>query len=86
MILNLGIILWLVSVIWFIYLSLRRNESNLMKAVWSILSLLFQPIAGIAFFILKKDGLIPMLLSIIAVILFGVGGSVAVVEFIQQVK
>lgn len=60
---------------WFVYLSFQNNAKSYSKILWTIASLLFQPIAGILFFFVKKVGLIPMILAIIATLFYGLSGT-----------
>ena len=73
MVLGIGGILMLISIIWFVVLSVQTGNSTGEKAIWVIVNLLFQPLAGIIFFFVKKAGLIPMILGIIGVVFYGYG-------------
>ena len=63
----------LVCIIWFVVLSFQMGGSTGEKVVWAIVNFFFQPIAGIIFFFVKKAGLVPMILGIIGVLLYGYG-------------
>lgn len=69
----IGALCLFIGAIWFIYLSFQKGTSTAEKAIWAIVNFLFQPIAGIIFFFVKKDGLVPMILVIIGAILYGYG-------------
>ena len=73
MFIGIGALLMLVCVIWFVVLSVQLGGSTGEKVVWAIVNFLFQPIAGIIFFFVKKAGLIPMILGIIGVLFYGYG-------------
>jgi hypothetical protein len=73
MILGIGALLMLICAVWFIVLSFQHGSSTGEKVVWAIVNFFFQPLAGIIFFFVKKDGLIPMILGIIGVVLYGYG-------------
>jgi hypothetical protein len=73
MLISIGALLMLICIVWFVILSVRLSSSTGEKVVWIVLNLLFQPLAGIIFFIMKKAGLIPMLLGIIGVVMYGYG-------------
>jgi len=73
MLIGLGALLMLICVVWFIILSIQLGGSTGAKVVWAIVNFLFQPIAGIIFYFVKKAGLIPMILGIIGAILYGYG-------------
>lgn len=73
MVLGVGGLLMLISIVWFIILSLQLGGSTGEKVIWAIVNFLFQPIAGIIFFFVKKAGLVPMILGIIGVLFYGYG-------------
>ena len=73
MMLGVGGLLMLICIVWFIILSLQLGGNTGEKVIWAIVNLLFQPIAGIIFFFVKKAGLIPMILGIIGVVVYGYG-------------
>ena len=73
MFIGIGALLMLVCVIWFVVLSFQMGGSTGEKVVWAIVKFFFQPIAGIIFFFVKKAGLVPMILGIIGVLLYGYG-------------
>lgn len=69
----LGSLLLLAGAIWLIILSIQTGQTSGEKAIWAIVNFLCQPIGGIAFFIMKKQGLIPMIMVIIGSIIAGYG-------------
>ncbi|MCD9186368.1 MAG: hypothetical protein LUM44_08030 [Pyrinomonadaceae bacterium] len=73
MVLGVGGLLMLISIVWFIVLSFQLGGSTGEKVIWAIVNFLFQPIAGIIFFFVKKAGLVPMILGIIGVVFYGYG-------------
>lgn len=73
MFLGIGGILMLICIVWFVILSIQTGTSTGEKIIWVIVNLLFQPLAGIIFFFVKKAGLIPMILGIIGVVFYGYG-------------
>ena len=73
MVLGVGALLMLISIVWFIVLSFQTGGSTGEKVIWAVVNFLFQPIAGIIFFFVKKAGLIPMILGIIGVVFYGYG-------------
>ncbi|HTK25538.1 MAG TPA: hypothetical protein VL327_03200 [Pyrinomonadaceae bacterium] len=80
MVLGIGGLLMLICVIWFVVLSVQLGTSTGEKLIWVIVNILFQPIAGIIFFFVKKAGLIPMILGIIGVVFYGYGMFTSVSE------
>lgn len=65
----IGVILVLIGQIWLVILALLNGRTLAEKLVWSILNLILQPVTGIIFFIVKRTGLVPLLLAIIGTIL-----------------
>lgn len=84
MVLGLGAILMLICVVWFVVLSFQTGGSTAEKIIWAIVNLLFQPLAGIIFFFVKKAGLIPMILGIIGVVFYGYGMFTSVGDVMNQ--
>lgn len=84
MFLGIGALIMLVSIVWFILLSFKHGGSTGEKVIWAIVNFLFQPLAGIIFFFLKKDGLIPMILGIVAALFYGYGMFTSMSEVMQQ--
>ncbi|MCW5956374.1 MAG: hypothetical protein KIT61_07300 [Pyrinomonadaceae bacterium] len=83
MILSFGALLMLVCAVWFIVLSFRLGTSTGEKVIWAIANFFFQPLAGIIFFFVKKDGLVPMIMGIIGVVLYGYGFMTSVGEILR---
>ena len=73
MVLGIGALIMLIGIVWFIVLSVQTGGSTAEKLVWAIVNFLFQPIAGIIFFLVKKEGLIPLILVLIGVLFYGYG-------------
>jgi hypothetical protein len=85
MILGVGALLMLISIVWFIILSFQTGGSTGEKVIWAIVNFLFQPIAGIIFFFVKKAGLIPMILGIIGVVFYGYGVFTSLPDVMNQI-
>jgi hypothetical protein len=83
MILGLGGLLMLICIVWFVVLSVQQSASTGEKVIWVIVNLLFQPLAGIIFYFVKKDGLIPMILGIIGVLLYGYGFTTSIGDVLR---
>jgi hypothetical protein len=69
----LGSLLVLVGAIWLIIIAIQTGETTGEKVVWALVNFFCQPIGGIVFYIMKKQGLIPLILVIIGAILAGIG-------------
>ena len=70
---GLGGLLILIGTIWLIVLSIQTGQTTGEKALWAIVNFICQPIGGIVFYIMKKVGLVPMILVVIGAILLGIG-------------
>jgi len=71
----LGVILQLIGAIWLVVIAVQTGQTTGEKAVWAIVNLICQPIGGIVFVIVKKVGLVPLIIMIIGIVLSGVGYS-----------
>ena len=71
--LGLGALLMLVGTIWLIVLAVQTGETTGEKVLWALVNFFCQPIGGIIFFIVKKVGLVPLILVIIGAVLLGIG-------------
>ena len=70
---GLGFLLLLVGAIWLIVIAIQTGETTGEKVIWALVNFLCQPLGGIIFFIVKKQGLIPLILVIVGAILGGIG-------------
>ena len=84
MTIGIGALLMLICVVWFVVLSVQLGTSTGEKVIWVIVNLLFQPLAGIIFFFVKKAGLIPMILGIIGMIFYGYGLFTSMGDIMRQ--
>jgi hypothetical protein len=84
MTIGIGALLMLICVVWFVVLSVQLGTSTGEKVIWVIVNLLFQPLAGIIFFFVKKAGLIPMILGIIGMIFYGYGLFTSMGDVMRQ--
>ncbi|MBK9163518.1 MAG: hypothetical protein IPM21_06300 [Acidobacteria bacterium] len=83
MFLGIGALLMLICIIWFVVLSVQTGASTGEKVIWAVVNLLFQPLAGIIFFFVKKQGLVPMILGIIGVVFYGYGFTTSMGEIMS---
>ena len=84
MVLGVGALLMLICIVWFVVLSFQTGGSTAEKIIWAIVNLLFQPLAGIIFFFVKKAGLIPMILGIIGMLFYGYGLFTSMGDIMNQ--
>ncbi len=84
MVIGVGALLMLICVVWFVVLSFQMGGSTGEKVIWAIVNFLFQPLAGIIFFFVKKAGLVPMILGIIGMIFYGYGLFTSMGDIMNQ--
>lgn len=70
---GLGSLLILVGAIWLIVIAIQTGTTTGEKVIWALVNFFCQPLGGIIFYIVKKQGLVPLILVIIGAILAGVG-------------
>ena len=72
---SLGGILIFVGAIWLIVIAIQTGQTTGDKVLWALVNFLCQPLGGIIFYFVKKQGLVPLLLVIIGFVLSGFGYS-----------
>jgi hypothetical protein len=65
----IGLVLVLIGQVWLVILALLNGRTLAEKLIWTVTNLVLQPITGIIFFMVKRTGLVPLLLAIIGTIL-----------------
>lgn len=73
----LGWVLIFAGTIWLVVTAIQTGTTTGEKALWGIVNFFCQPLAGIVFYIVKKQGLYPLLLVIVGWIMMMVGGGAA---------
>jgi acetyl-CoA carboxylase carboxyltransferase component len=86
MFLGLGSLLLLVGAIWLIVIAIQTGKTTGEKVLWALVNFLCQPLGGIVFFIVTKQGMIPLILVIIGSILTGIGYSSMMGDAMRQMK
>ena len=74
---GLGGLLVFVGAIWLIVIAIQTGKTTGEKVIWALVNFFCQPLGGIVFYIMTKQGLIPLLMVIIGCVLYGVGFSMA---------
>ncbi|MEZ5427235.1 MAG: hypothetical protein R2747_13280 [Pyrinomonadaceae bacterium] len=69
----IGLLIVFVGIVWLIVPSFRLGHSTTEKIVWSGTNLIFQPLARMIFFIVKRAGSIPLILVLIGFVRYGYG-------------
>lgn len=72
-----GYLLFLVGMIWLIVTAVQTGKDTTDKLIWGLVNFFCQPLGGIVFYFVKKQGLVPMLLTVAGTILMIVGGGMS---------
>ena len=81
---SLGGILALVGTIWLVVIAIQTGHTNGEKVIWALVNFLCQPLGGIVFFIVKRDGLIPLIFVLIGSVLLGIGNYSLMMDMMNQ--
>ena len=74
----LGLVGWAVYVIgliWMVVTAIQTGKDTTEKAIWGLVCFFCSPLGAIIFFIMKKQGLIPLLMMIAGFIVMIAGGG-----------
>ena len=77
MIAILGWVLLIVGTLWLVVTAIQTSVETKDKVIWGLVNFFCQPLGGIIFYVMKKQGLIPLLLVIAGWILMVMGGGMA---------
>lgn len=72
-----GYLLFLVGAIWLIVTAVQTGKDTTDKIIWALVNFFCQPLGGIVFYIVKKQGMVPLLLVIGGFVLMIVGGGMS---------
>lgn len=71
----LGWVLVLVGTIWLVVTAVQTGADTKDKVIWGLVNFFCQPLGGIIFYVMKKQGMIPLLLVIAGWIVMVLGGG-----------
>ncbi len=71
----LGFILLLAGMIWLIIVAIQTGETTAEKAIWAVVNFFCQPLSGIIFYVMKKQGLIPLIMVIVGWLILVLSGA-----------
>lgn len=80
----IGGLLVFIGAIWLVIISIQTGQTTGEKILWAVVNFICQPIGGIVFFIVKKQGLVPLILVIIGMILSGIGNYSLMADMQRQ--
>lgn len=73
----LGWLLAVIGMIWLVVTAIQTGSTTGEKALWGLVNFFCQPLGGIIFYIVKKQGLYPLLMVIAGWILLMAGGGMS---------
>jgi cytochrome c oxidase assembly factor CtaG len=82
---GLGGFLVLVGTIWMVVLAIQYGKTTGEKVLWALVNFFCQPIGGIVFAIMTKQGVIPLILILIGLLCYG-GGIATNREFLKLLR
>ena len=82
---GLGGLLMFVGAIWLVVIAIQTGKTTGEKVLWAVVNFFCQPLGGIIFFIVTRQGLIPLILVIVGVLLYG-GGLLTNREVLQMMR
>jgi hypothetical protein len=82
---GLGGFLVFIGTIWLIVLAIQKGKTTGEKILWAVVNLLCQPISGIVYVIVNKEGVIPLILILIGMLCYG-GGILTNREILKMLR
>ena len=80
----LGWLLILVGTIWLVVTAIQTGKTTGGKVLWALVTFLCEPLGGIVFYFVQKQGMIPLLLVIIGWVLMVVGGGMSMFSALSR--
>ncbi|HVQ56646.1 MAG TPA: hypothetical protein VMS29_07815, partial [Pyrinomonadaceae bacterium] len=74
----------LVGAVWLVVIAIQTGQTNGEKVIWALVNFLCQPLGGIVFYIVKKEGLIPLIFVLIGSLLLGFGNYSLMMDMMNQ--
>lgn len=71
----IGGILYLVGLIWMVITAVQTGKDTTEKAIWALVCFFCSPLGSIIFYVVKRRGLIPLLLMIVGLVVVFLGGG-----------
>ena len=70
-----GAVVSFIGVIWMVVTAIQTGKDTTDKLIWGLVNFFCQPLGGIIFYFVKKQGLVPLLMVIGGIILVALGGG-----------
>ena len=81
---SLGGLLVFVGAIWLIVIAVQTGHTTGEKVLWALVNFLCQPLGGIVFFIVKREGMVPLIMVLIGSLLLGFGNYSLMTDMMNQ--
>lgn len=72
---SVGALICFIGTIWMFITALMSGKTTGEKVIWGLVTLFCQPLGGIIYVIVTRNGVIPLILIIIGLIMYGVGAA-----------
>ena len=73
----LGWVMIVVGMIWLVVTAIQTGTTTGEKVIWALVNFLCHPIGSIIFYLVRKQGLVPLLINVIGWVLLFAGGGAA---------
>ena len=70
-----GAVVSFIGVIWMVVTAIQTGKDTTDKLIWGLVNFFCQPLGGIIFYFVKKQGLVPLIMVIGGIILVALGGG-----------
>lgn len=81
---GLGGLLLFVGSIWLVVVAIQTGKSTGEKVVWALVNFFCNPIGGIVFYVMTKQGLVPLLIALAGFVLYIIGALMGGADIMQQ--
>ncbi len=71
----IGAVISFIGMIWLVVTAIQTGKDTTDKLIWGLANFFCQPLSGIIFYFVKKQGLVPLLLVVGGLILIVIGGG-----------
>ena len=82
---GLGGLLMFVGAVWLVVVAIQTGKTTGEKVLWALVNFFCNPLGGIVFFIVRKQGLVPMLIAVVGFLLY-MGGIFTNREMLQMMR
>lgn len=81
---SLGGLLIFVGAIWLVVIAIQTGQTTGEKVLWALVNFLCQPLGGIVFYVVRRQGLVPLILVLIGSVLLGFGNYSVMTDMMNQ--